>query len=223
MNKFINILLLLVGMPTMLVCIFIGFDLPMTWIGTSGANMPYRFEILLTLGLILLVILLRRSVRRWMGMRLVNQVKRFKWNGVVSTSRMQRVMTYNFLEALVMLSFGTGLYGLTEEAWMPALAMLFGGVDNLIFAIYGRANRKFRIGLTSKALMIADREVIVIYFTGLRRVTQHQQTIYFDFIKDLQLRFPEDCVSKDQRDDFFETLKATLDPDKVYFSKKLAD
>lgn len=223
MNKFINLLLLFFGFPTMLFTIIVGFDLPLTFLNTSGAQMGYRSEVFLALGLILLVINLRRSVRRWMGMRLVNQVDKFKWNSVMSIERVKRVNVYNVLEALVMLSFGYGLYRVTPEAWMPLVAMIFGAVDNVIFSIYGSSKNKFRYGLTSKALILADRDVIVIYFNGLRKVSQQQQSIYFDFIKDLQLSFPIDCVKEEEQALFFEKLKETLNPEKVYFSKKLAN
>lgn len=223
MNKFINLLLLFIGFPTMLFTIIVGFDLPLTFLNTSGAQMEYKFQVFLTLGLLLMVINLRRSVRRWMGLRMVNKVDKFKWNSTMSKERVKRVNVYNLLEAAVMLCFGIGLYKVTPEAWMPMAAMVFGAADNVIFSIYGSTGKKFRYGLTSKALVVADRDVIVIYFNGLRKVSQQQQSIYFDFIKDLQLSFPIDCIKDDEREQFFRTLKETVNPDKVYFSKKLAD
>lgn len=223
MNKFINMLLLFIGFPTMLFTIIVGFDLPLSFINTSGAQLESRFYIFLTLGLMLLVINLRRSVRRWMGMRLVNQVDKFKWNSLMSTDRVKRVNVYTILEAAIMLAFGIGLYRVTPEAWLPMTAMVFGAIDNVVFSIYGSSGKKFRYGLTSKALILADRDVIIIYFNGLRKVSQQQQSIYFDFIKDLQLSFPIDCIKKDEQEQFFHILKETLDPEKVYFSKKLAN
>jgi len=221
MNKFINLLLLFFAIPTMFFTIVVGFDFPLTFLNTTGAQLEVRFEIFLGLGLILLIINLRRSVRRWMGMRLVNQLSKFKWNSLVSKERIKRVYVYNFLEALVMLAFGFGLYYVSTEAWMPLIAMIFGAVDSIFFAIFGASTNKFRTGLTSKALIIADRDVIVLYFNGLRKVSPQQQSIYFDYIKDLQLSFPTDCIREDEQAGFFKVLKETLNPEKVYFSKKL--
>lgn len=223
MNKFINLLLLFFGMSAMLFTIVVSFDFPLTFLNTSGAQLEYRFKIFLIYGLVLLVINLRRSVRRWMGMRLVNQLSKFKWNSTVSDERIKRVKVYNFLEALIMMCFGLGMYWLTPETWMILIAMVFGAVDSVVFAIYGSAKKKFRTGLTSKALIIADRDVIVLYFNGLRKVSPQQQSIYFDYIKDLQLSFPTDCIREDEQAGFFKVLKETLNPDKVYFSKKLAE
>lgn len=75
MNKFINALLLFTLFPTMLFTIAVGFDMPIEFLRTSGQQLPYRFEIFLALGLFIFIILLRRTVRRWMGMRLVNQLQ----------------------------------------------------------------------------------------------------------------------------------------------------
>ena len=111
---------------------------------------------------------------------------------------------------------GVALYSITEEALFPALAFLIGALDNLLIAL---VSKSYRVGLSSKALIVADREVVVLYFTGLRKVSVHQQTVYFDYIKDLQLSFPTNCLPADQQSEFFDTLEQQVDRDKVYFSK----
>ena len=221
MNRFINMLLLVLFFPTMFLSIYVSFDLPIGFLQTSGAYLPYKFELFLGLGLLLFVINLRRSIRRWMGMRIVSKKKKFKWNAPVSASRKKRVVTYLLLETLVMTSVAFGLYRLTNEAWMPTIAFLFGATDNIIFAIIGTKGNLYRIGLSSKALIVADRDVTLLYFTGLRKVSIHQQSIYFDYIKGLQLSFPSDCIEEENRSEFFELLEAQLDKDRVFFSKTL--
>lgn len=206
--------------PTLFFAIFVGFDLPLEIFKTSGANIPYLPFIFGGFGLIFFLLLLRRSIRRWMGISLVGKVDRFKWNAPVNSQRKSRVRTYLFLEGLVMLCAGLGLWALTNHTMVPSVALLFGVVDNLLFWIIGK-NDKYRVGLSSKALIVADREVSLLYFTGLRRVTLHQQTVYFEYIKDLQLHFPLDCIQTDKRDDFFSALEAQVDTTKVFFSKKL--
>ena len=194
MNKSINLLLVFLLIPTMLVTIYVGFDLPLTFLKTTGAEMPYREQIFLGLGLVILLINLRRSIRRWVGMSMVSKVKKFKWNEPVSLSRKKRVATYLILETLVFTFVSVALYEVSPEAWFPAIAFLFAAVDNLLFTIIGIKTNGYRIGLSSKALIVADREVIVLYFTGLRKVSQHQQSVYFDYIKGLQMDFPTDCI-----------------------------
>lgn len=221
MNRVINSLLLFILIPTMLLTIYVGFDLPLTILKTSGANLPYRFEIFLGLGLLLLIINLRRSIRRWMGMRIVSRKTKFKWNAPVSKERKKRVVTYLMLETVVMVFVGIALYVLSPEAWMPAIAFLFGAVDNILFSIIGMSGNRYRIGLSSKALIVADREVLLLYFTGLRKVSVQQQSIYFDYVNGLQLSFPSNCVQDENRAEFFDLLEKQLDPDRVFFSKLL--
>ena len=221
MNKFINVVLLFVLFPTMLITILIGFDISidMFKIRTTGAALPYRFEILLGLGLFILIVNVRRSIRRGMGMRLVNQIEKFKWNKPMSLERIKRVRTYNFLEGFVMLFIAVTLYVVSPEAWMPAIGFAFCTIDNLIFTIVGVRGNRFRAGITSKAVITADRDVNLVYFSGLRKVTIHQQSMFFDYIKDLQLSFPVDCLKEEQRDEFFSVLEGQLDKDKVFITK----
>lgn len=221
MNKSINLLLVFLLIPTMLVTIYVGFDLPLTFLKTTGAEMPYREQIFLGLGLVILLINLRRSIRRWVGMSMVSKVKKFKWNEPVSLSRKKRVATYLILETLVFTFVSVALYEVSPEAWFPAIAFLFAAVDNLLFTIIGIKTNGYRIGLSSKALIVADREVIVLYFTGLRKVSQHQQSVYFDYIKGLQMDFPTDCIQDENRLEFFKKLEEQMDPDRVYFSQKM--
>lgn len=220
MNRFINALLLFFLLVTMTVAIFVGFDLPIQFLRLSGANLPYQQEIFLGLGLIILIINLRRTIRRWMGMRIVKNVSKFKWNVAVSKQRKSRIATYLMLEATVMLAAAIGLYLITPEAWLPSVAFLFGVVDNIIFMIVGGSGDRYRVGLSTKALIVADREVILLYFTGLQRVTVHQQSIYFDYIKGLQLSFPTNCIPEDQMDEFFGQLESCVNRDKVFFIRK---
>jgi hypothetical protein len=89
-------------------------------------------------------------------------------------------------------------------------------VDNIIFLLVGGLGKKFRAGVTSKAVIVADRDVVLAYFTGLRRVTIHQDSVYFHYIKDLQLDFPLDCIEKSERDTFFAELNKQIDRDRVF-------
>lgn len=221
MNRSINVLLIFLLILTMLITIIVGFDLPLTFLKTSGSEMPYREEIFLGFGLVIFMINLRRSIRRWVGISMVSKVKKFKWNQPVSTTRRKRVFTYLILEIAVMTFVAVALYVVSPQAWMPAIGFLFGALDNCVFALVGVSKNSYRVGLSSKALVIADREVIVLYFNGLRKVSQQQQSIYFDYIKGLQMDFPTDCIQEEHRSEFYKILEAQMDPERVFFSHKM--
>ncbi|MFM6945805.1 MAG: hypothetical protein ACKOWW_01575 [Flavobacteriales bacterium] len=215
MNSFINLLLLLVSLPTLLVSVFIGFDLPVEFLKSTAAELPYIKELYFTLGLLILIIGLRRTVRRWMGVSMVKQQDKFVWNQQISTERSKRVFVYNGLEALVFLSLIIAHLFLTTSAYFIVIVYFILLTDSILFVLMNQKN--FRVGLSSKAILVADREIILIYLHGLRKVSVSQQTIYFDYIEDLQLTFPLDCIQEDQKTAFFGALEAQIDRDHVLF------
>lgn len=215
MNSFINLLLLLVSVPTLLVSVFIGFDLPVEFLKSTAAELPYIKELYFTLGLLILIIGLRRTVRRWMGVSMVKKQDKFVWNQQISIERNKRVVVYNSLEALVFLSFSVAHLFLTTMSIFVVLVYFILLIDSIIFIFINQKN--FRVGLSSKAILVADREIILIYLNGLRKVSISQQTIYFDYIEDLQLTFPLDCIKEDQKTSFFEALESQIDRNHVLF------
>lgn len=216
MNSFINIILLLVSMLTLFFSVFVRFDLPLEMFKTTASQLPFRFEIFLGFGLMLMMISARRTIRRWVAIRMVNQTEKFKWSGKISGSRRQRVIVYTMLESVIICLIGLTFIILTSEAWFPATVMLFFGIEGSIYLLINSKNN-FRVGLSSKAILAVDREVILLYMEGLRQVSISQQTIYFDYINELQLSFPTDCINESERTDFFENLKQSVNQDKVLF------
>jgi hypothetical protein len=200
----------------MLLSVFVGFDLPIELLKTSGAQIPYRFEVFLGLGLLYAVISLRRSIRRWMGVRMTSQKTKYVWNGEISRERKHRVILYTVIESTLLLFLAASYYFVTKEALFISGVLLFFSVESLVF-LWVNSRNKFRVGLTSKAVLVSDREIILIYLAGLRKVSVSQQTIYFDYIQDLQLSFPIDCIEESERTSFFKNLEAQLNPDRVLF------
>jgi hypothetical protein len=220
MNKFINATLFFIFLPTMAFTIIVGFDLPLESFGISGAQLEIRDEVFLGLGILILLINIRRSIRRWLGLRIVNQIGKFKWNIPVSAERKKRVQVYTLLEVFVFTVLTYGLYRVSTDAWMPAIGFLFGAIDGLLFTIIGSSKNRFRIGVTSKAIVSGDRDVALVYFQGLRKISIHQDSIYFDYIKKLQLSIPLDCVSTEEREAFFNAVEDQVDLDRVFVTRE---
>ncbi len=216
MNSFINVLLLVVTFPTMLLSVFVGFDLPIDFLNTTGANLMYRFEIFLGLGLLYAIISLRRSVRRWMGVFMTSKTAKFAWNGTISRERKQRVILYTSIESIVMIFLAFAYNYVSEQTLFISAVLIFFAIESMVFLMVNVKNN-FRVGVTSKAILVSDREIILIYLAGLRKVSVSQQTIYFDYIQELQLSFPIDCVEISERSAFFTSLEAQLDPNRVLF------
>jgi hypothetical protein len=149
-----------------------------------------------------------------MGIYIVNKTTRFTWNKPTSKKRKQRVLTYTILEVLIMGSLSFALYFVVETWILPVMVLLFFSVESLVFLVLNYRNR-FRVGISSKAIIVADREVVIVYFTGLQKITLGKESIYFDYIKELQLLFPTDCLEEDQISVFKQQVQKMIDRDKV--------
>ncbi len=223
MNKFINILLLLLVFPAIGLAIIIGFDVTLDFLRMSGANIPYKFEIFCGFAGLVLAVGFRRSLRRWMGVRMVNQLGRFQWNAPMAAHRYRQSMLYLSLEAALHLSVAFGLFLLTAYAWILAGVLVLLALDHLVFGFVSRSKQLFRVGITSKAVLVADRDVKAVYFSGLRKVSRQQQSLFFDYIKDFQVAFPVDCIAENERQAFRDALEKNLDRDRVFFSESFKE
>lgn len=218
MNRAINILLLVVSFPTLAFIIFVGFDLPIEFLHTTAAQLPYRDEIIAGCAIVLLVLILRRSASRWVGVSMTRRPERFIWHTDIGVERKKQVRMYLVIEAITALVFAFATYTITSEAWAVSLVYLLLFLDQLVFLLV--APPWFRVGVTQKAVVVADRELRVLYFSGLRRIESHQQTVYFEYIEDLQLFFPTNCIPEGKYGEFRAALETRLNRDRVYFDDK---
>lgn len=221
MNRAINLLLLVVSFPAVAFAIFVGFDLPIEFLHSTAAQLPYRGVIFICLAAALLALILKRSVSRWVGVGMTRKPERFLWYADIGKERKKQVRMYLVIEAITALVFAYTTYSLTPEAWPLTLVYTLLFLDQLLFLLV--ATPWFRVGITHKALVVADREVRVLYFSGLRRVESHQQTVYFEYIEELQLFFPTNCIPEGKYGDFRTALETRVNRDRVYFSDKFKD
>jgi hypothetical protein len=219
MNKFINILLLLILFPVISFTIIVGFDIPLEFLKISGANMPYINEVFYVFAILIFLIGVRRSLKRWLGIRMVNQTVRFQWTAPMGENRYKQSTLYLFLEAILHFFMATALYQISDYSLPVVFVLVVLALDHVFFAIITKSKNLYRVGITSKAIVIADRDVKVVYFSGLRKVDKQQQSLFFDYIKDLQISFPTDCINESFRAEFKEKLASKLDRDSIFFSE----
>ena len=219
MNKSVNILLFILFIPTAILTVLVGFDLPIGFLRITGDTLPYAQEIFYVLAGLFFILGARRSVQRWSGLKMVSDTNRFLWNKPMDKKRVGRVHMYLILEGVFHLSFAIMLYGVTPLFWPVGLVLAVLALDHFFFAMIGRKKDLFRIGITKNAIVFADREVKVMYLSGLRRITVQQQSLYFDYIKDLQLSASLDGISLEDRNSFRETIEASVDRNVVFFSE----
>lgn len=219
MNKFINILLLIILFPVIGLTIIVGFDIPVDFLKLSGANLPYKLEIFSALAVLIFLIGARRSIRRWMGVRMVNTVKRFQWNAPMNKNRYKQSILYLILEAAVHFFIAITLVEVSFHSWPVALGLTILGIDHLFFAFLSKKRQLFRVGITSKAILVADRDVKALYFSGLKKISKHQQSLFFDYEEDLQIAFPSDCISDSEKEEFKQQIEKFVDRDRVFFTE----
>ena len=217
MNSFINVILLLVSLPTFLLTIFVGYDLPIESLRMQATEIPYLPYIFIGLAAVLFVLSLRRTIRRWSGLYLVNQRSKYVFNTEIKLERKKRVVVYTVLESVILAYLGFAYTAITPLAIAPSIVMYVFSVEGMIFLVYGLLAKKFRVGITSKAVLVADREVSVLYFSGLRQISISQQTVYFEYIGNLQMNFPVDCLDGQNKSEFFDTLRGQVDENRVLF------
>ncbi len=217
MNSFINVILLVVSLPTFLLTIFVGYDLPIESLRMQATEIPYLPYIFLGLAAVLFVFSLRRTLRRWSGLYLVNQRSKYVFNAEIKIERKKRVVVYTVLESVILAYLGYAYTAITPLAIAPSIVMYVFSVEGMIFLSYGLLAKKFRVGITSKAVLVADREISVLYFSGLRQISISQQTVYFEYIGNLQMNFPVDCLDVENKSEFFDTLRGQVDENRVLF------
>lgn len=219
MNKFINILLLLLTFPALAYTLVVGFDFPLEFLKISGANLPYKTVTFGAFAGVIFIVGARRSLRRWMGVKMINQLNRFQWNKPMAEKRYKQGIMYLVLEASTHFAVALAMFLVSDLSWMIVLVFIVLGIDHLIFAFVGKSKQLFRVGITSKAILVADRDLKAVYFSGLRKVDKHQQSLFFDYIKEFQVAFPVDCIDESHKEEFKAALEKNLDRDKVYFSE----
>ncbi|MNK21366.1 hypothetical protein D3C87_396200 [compost metagenome] len=215
MNRSINILLLFFSFPAFAFIICVAFDIH--FFNIAIASLPFKFHIFIGVAMLLLLLIIRRSANRWVGVFMTRKPQRFLWSTPVSAERKKQVRLFLVLEAVIAFFSMMTAWLLTKESWPIAAVYGLMVLDQLVFLAI--AQSWFRVGITHKAVVVADREVRVLYFSGLRRVETHQQTLYFEYIEDLQLFFPINCIPEGKYDEFRTAMEERVNRDRVFFSE----
>jgi len=223
MNKSINIFLVLFIIPAIAFSIVVGFDISIEFLKTSGKFIPFQKTIFASFAALFFLMGIRRTSKRWSGIRMVNQIAKFQWNEPVDKQRVSQANLYLIIEAVIHFMVSMVFLILTPKSIWISCVFFALGLDHLIFCIIGNLKKLWRVGITNKAVVVADRDFKVLYFSGLRKVSVHQQSIFFDYIKELQLSFPIQCIKQENRQSFVAKLEEKVDREKVFFSESFKD
>jgi len=219
MNKVYNIWIFIISLLTMPFAFAVGIN---EVYGVFDLRMHDEFEYTqlvfgISGGLIFLLGLMRSS-RKWSGIRVVNQIDRFKFNTAISQERKQRVILNNGIEIVGFFLIAVVFTVFSKDAVFISLIFVIFIIDSVVNTIRGLTGKKYRVGMTKKAIVSVDREVITIYFKGLKHISIDKEQLYFEYINDLVLDFPLSNIPTEKQEEFMRLLRNNVDETKVYFS-----
>src|SRR5690554_206208 len=219
MNKVYNIWIFIISLFTMPFAFAVGIN---EVYGVFDLRMHDEFEYTqlvfgISGGLILLLGLMRSS-RKWSGIRVVNQIDRFQFNTAISQERKQRVILNNGIEIVGFFLIAVVFTVFSKDAVFISLIFVIFIIDSVVNTIRGLTGKKYRVGMTKKAIVSVDREVITIYFKGLKHISIDKEQLYFEYINDLVLDFPLSNIPTEKQEEFMRLLRNNVDETKVYFS-----
>jgi|SRR5690554_1080721 len=219
MNKIYNIWIFIISLLTMPFAFAVGinevygvFDLQM------HDEFQYTELVFGIAGGLIFLLGAMRSSRRWSGVRIVNQVERFQFNTAISVERKQRVILNNSIEILGFFLIGVVFIIFSKEAVFISLIFVIFIIDAVVNTLRGVFGKKYRVGMTKKAIVSVDREVIAIYFKGLKRISIQKDLLFFEYINDLVLDFSLSNIPPEKQEEFMLLLRKNVDETKVYFS-----
>ena len=216
MNKIYNIWILIISIITLPIAFFAGMNQEFgAWniILTDYEYIDLAFGI--AAGLIFLLGA-SRSAKKWTGLRIVNKKEKFIYNAVIGKERIKRTRVLNYIEIFYFFILAIGFTVFSVKAASVSLVFFILIIDATLYSVIGIWGKKYRIGMTSKAIVSVDREVIAIYFKGLKTITYKSDNLIFEYVNDLVLDLPIENVRVEDRAHFFELLKEKIDREKVF-------
>jgi hypothetical protein len=187
----------------------------------KGEETPYLFFTFSIGAIIIAILLVNRTIQRWMAIRLVSNEKKFIWISPISKVYLSRIRLYLVLENLYFPFFAAYFLWVHPVTGLLGWVFVAGIVETLLFFCLNANARKMKCGITSQALILCDREAKVYYFSGLRKISLIQQAIYFEYKEELTLLFPNDAIEKNQQTAFTQKLIQQINTDKVFVSETI--
>ncbi|MDG0973662.1 MAG: hypothetical protein P8O07_05835 [Crocinitomicaceae bacterium] len=217
MNRLANSWLLLIAIIIFPFAFAIGYNIDYSLFGLQIQGEEFEHKELIfgiAAGAVFLFGALK-ATRRWMGLRIVAQKNKFIYSDIISADRKRRISLYGILEIIFLLLFAGYYATLSAYTVYVGLVYLIIASEHIVHLSLGLGKNLYRIGLTKKALVAVDRESRVIFFSGLRKVSKHQQTLYFEYSNELVMHIPINMIP--DQETFMKELRQVVNPDKVFF------
>lgn len=221
MNKVINVFSLFLLFLYSIIAIGSIYDLGFSVYQVRSIN--YIKEITILLSVLVLILGLLRVKRRMNGIKDISSYKKFIYSIPISKNQRSQSIVAICIEIAFTIFFTFILLKVqTLDVHHYVLPMLIVivvlGIENLIFLIrYILDAKKKRLGISDQFIAHFDREMKLIYYTGLQRIEIYQGMINFKYKKNLNLFLNLSSIPESELVPFFDALKKVLETKNIFF------
>ena len=159
---------------------------------------------------------LLRIQRRWTGIKDIKSFKKFVYKTPLSKKAKGLVLMFSVME-IIFLSFFVGLFvkelHLDVEHYLtPIIVVLLIIIGEIIiFTIYALQSKDVLImGVNKNLIAYFDREIHIVYFDGLQRISVYQNRLHFKYKLDLNIFVELDFIPKENLLEFKQSLEEVL-------------
>ncbi|MCC5923665.1 MAG: hypothetical protein JJT77_07750 [Crocinitomicaceae bacterium] len=219
MNSFFNGLILILCFISLPFALAVGLNEDFTFFGMNipGEEFAFKDWFFVLVAILVFLLAATKASRKWSALAVVKQRSRFLFSSNLSNKRKNTIILFGGLEWLFILLVAAFFLVIAKESWVIATVLLIMLIEHVLHLSYGLVGHKFGIGMTSKAIVTADRSYVVIYFQGLKKVIKQQNNLLFDYGNNLVLELDLDIMEPKEQEAFIIELKKIANPKKVYY------
>jgi len=179
-------------------------------------DIKYLKEICFGLIVVIGLFGLLRIQRRWTGIKDIKSFKKFVYKTPLSKKAKALMAMFSVME-IIFLSFFIGLFikelhlDINNYLTPMIVALLMIIAEIIIFTIYVFKSKNVLImGVNTNLIAFFDREIHIVYFDGLQRISVYQNRLHFKYKLDLNVFVELDYIPQENLLEFKQNLENVL-------------
>ena len=105
----------------------------------------FHHELFLTVSILIFLINLRRSVKKWRGIYIINQTKKYLFTAPISGYKKKVVISKNLFEIFSFSLLFIGFTVISKDAYLISIVLLIFIIDMILNTILGLRFKKYRL------------------------------------------------------------------------------
>jgi hypothetical protein len=192
-------------------------------------DIKYLKEICFGLIIVIGLFGLLRIQRRWTGIKDIKSFKKFAYKTPLSKKAKALVVMFSVME-IIFLSFFIGLF--IKELHLDVynyltpmiIVLLIIIIEIIFFTIYVfNAKDVLIMGVNKNLIAFFDREIHIVYFDGLQRISIYQNRLHFKYKLDLNVFVEIDYIPQENLLDFKQALENVLAKKKIFIDNSFQE